>query len=73
MTNYEVIDINQDRRCKPAERMELDEAGKLLLYKKTLSNGRFAIALFNTSDSEQEVTFSLKQLNLKGSWNVRDT
>jgi len=72
MTNYEVIDINQDRLCKPAERMELDEAGKLLLYKKTLSNGRFAIALFNTSDSEQEVTFSLKQLNLKDSWNVRD-
>jgi alpha-galactosidase len=72
MTNYEVIDINQDRLCKPAERLELDDTGKLLLYKKTLNNGQYAVGVFNVSDEKQDVSFSLKQLNLDGKWKFRD-
>jgi alpha-galactosidase len=72
MSNYEVIDINQDRLCKVAERSPLNTEETLLVYKKEMVNGKFAVGLFNISDREQEVTFSLEQLNLEGSWKVRD-
>ena len=72
MSNYEVIDINQDRLCKPAERFELDDTGKLLLYKKTLNNGQYAVGLFNVSDEKQDISFTMEQLNFDGKWKFRD-
>jgi alpha-galactosidase len=72
MRNYEVIDINQDRLCKPAERFELDDTGKLLLYKKTLNNGQYAVGLINVSDDNQDIAFTLEQLDLDGKWKFRD-
>ena len=72
MTNYEVIDINQDRLCKPAERIELDDTGTLLLCKKTLNNGQYAVGLFNVADEKQDISFALEQLNFEGKWTFRD-
>jgi alpha-galactosidase len=72
MSNYEVIDINQDRLCKPAERIALNNEESLLLFKKQLVNGKFAVGLFNISDEQQEISFSLEHLKLKGNWNLRD-
>jgi hypothetical protein len=50
----------------------LDDTGTLLLYKKTLSNGQYAVGLFNVADQKQDITFSLEQLNLEGKWKFRD-
>lgn len=72
MSNYEVIDINQDRLCKPADRIVLNAERQLQLYKKPLSNGQYAVGLFNVADKKQDISFSLKQLNLDGKWKIRD-
>jgi alpha-galactosidase len=72
MTNYEVIDINQDRLCKPADRLVLDAGRKLQLYKKPLSNGQISVGLFNVADKKQDISFSLEHLNLDGKWKIRD-
>jgi alpha-galactosidase len=72
MSNYEVIDINQDRLCKPADRIVLNAEHQLQLYKKPLSNGQYAVGLFNVADKKQDISFSIKQLNLDGKWKIRD-
>ena len=72
MSNYEVIDINQDRLCKPADRIVLNAEHQLQLYKKPLSNGQYAVGLFNVAGKKQDISFSIKQLNLDGKWKIRD-
>lgn len=72
MSDHEVIDINQDRLCKPADRIVLNAERQLKLYKKPLSNGQYAIGLFNVAGKIQDISFSIKQLNIDGKWKIRD-
>ena len=67
--NEEIIEINQDPEFSPAIPVIMLENGKKLLhvFKKKLSGGRTAYAVFNLGESEEKVG-----IYLDGMSNIRD-
>ena len=61
--NEEMIAINQDSAFLPALPFVTEEEGdkKIHIYKKLLSNGDYAIAVFNLGETKEEVNIALEE------------
>jgi alpha-galactosidase len=84
LTNREVIAINQDPLGKGAQRILVD--GDIEIWKKPLSDGSYAIGLFNTAqygktpasyfrwgnEKEKNYQLDLSRLGFNGFWRIRD-
>lgn len=69
VTNSEVLAVNQDPLVKQGYRVE-NEEGIYEIWAKDLVDGSKALAFFNLSDEEKEITIAADKLNKKGK--VRD-
>lgn len=70
LSNNEVIDINQDVLGYAAGRIEGDDSHAI--YAKPLEDGTLAVALFNISDTPQNLGFVPKSMGIIGTCTVRD-
>jgi len=70
LTNDEVLDINQDPLGKQASR--LVQNGSLEIWVKELADGSKAVGLFNRGLFAAPLTVNWKDLNINGSYIVRD-
>jgi alpha-galactosidase len=70
LTNDEVLEINQDTRCKQA--VQVGGTGDAKVYAKPLDDGSLAVGLFNTGSAESKVTALWSDLKLTGPQRVRD-
>lgn len=61
LMNAGLIAINQDEECRPA--FCVSENGRSYVLARLLSNNRFALALFNTTDNETEWESSRLQIS----------
>jgi len=70
LTNDEVIAVNQDPLGKQATQVKANESYQV--WVKELEDGSRAVGLFNLTDKPLNVPVDLKDLKLKGHWNIRD-
>jgi hypothetical protein len=70
LTNDEVLAVNQDPAANPAKRIVKNENGQI--WVKLLEDGSYAVGLFNTSEKDQIMTLSFRDLNLSGKHRIRD-
>ncbi len=70
LLNPEILAINQDPLGKQAKRIRDD--GDIEVFAKPLADGTLAIGLLNRSDKTSKIKVSWDELNISGSWNVRD-
>ena len=70
LTNDEVIAVNQDPLGKQATRVKSNESYEI--WVKDLEDGSKAIGLFNLTEKPLNIPVDLKDLKLKGRWNMRD-
>ena len=70
LTNDEVIDINQDPLGVHA--VPIYEKDEQVIYVKHLEDGAMAVGLFNRALHPAKMTFTLKQLGMRGTQVVRD-
>ena len=70
LTNPEVIAVDQDECASPPVRVKLDNGGEAWL--KKLSDGSYALGLFNRGDKAAPVTVALERLGLSGAFALRD-
>ncbi|MFT4093223.1 MAG: glycoside hydrolase family 27 protein [Niabella sp.] len=70
LSNAEVIAINQDTLGYQGSRMLAKEP--VQVWKKKLSDGSFAIGIFNTGDDPVLYDLYFKEIGLQGNWSVRD-
>jgi len=67
--NSEVLVVNQDPLVKQGYRVE-NEEGTYEIWAKDLADGSKAVAFFNLSNEEQDISISVEKLGIKGK--VRD-
>jgi hypothetical protein len=70
LTNDEVIAVNQDSLAEPAMRVFTHDGSEA--WERNLSNGRIAVALFNRTDDDTNVAATWADLDLRGTYHVRD-
>ena len=70
LTNKEVIAIDQDALGKQARRVSKD--GDLEVWARPLSDGAYAVGLFNRGTSEAKVTARASDIGASGTLHVRD-
>ncbi len=70
LTNPEVLEVNQDPLGQQARRIAVD--GKLEVWARPLSDGAWAVGLFNRGRSETELRVRWSDLGLDGPQKVRD-
>jgi alpha-galactosidase len=70
LCNTEVIEIDQDPLGKQGYPVIINYETEI--WKKELYDGSIAVGMFNRAELPQKVTFSLKDLNLKGRYKARD-
>jgi alpha-galactosidase len=70
LTNDEVIALDQDPLGKAA--MQLIRKDNYQVWVKELSDGGRAVGIFNASDMHQNVSIPLADLQLRGSYKMRD-
>ncbi|MCX6248165.1 MAG: glycoside hydrolase family 27 protein [Bacteroidetes bacterium] len=70
LTNDEVLAVNQDPLGKQATLAKSNES--YALWIKELEDGSRAIGLFNLTEQPLNIPVDLKELKLKGRWNMRD-
>ncbi len=70
LTNDEVIALDQDPLGKAA--MQTIRNNNYQVWVKELSDGNKAVGIFNTSETHQSVSISLRDLHLNGSYKIRD-
>ena len=70
ITNYEVIDLNQDELGAAAAKIQGGD--DWAVWARPLSDGSIAVALVNLSPFEQKMLFCLKKAGMEGTWKVRD-
>jgi hypothetical protein len=70
LTNDEVIAVNQDPLGKQATQAKANESYEI--WVKDLEDGSKAVGLFNLTEQPLNVPVDLKDLKLKGRWNIRD-
>jgi alpha-galactosidase len=71
LTNDEVLEVDQDPLGKAAEVWARDLDGGRV-WGKQMEDGSFAVGILNGGPIAREVTFSLKDAGLEGSWRTRD-
>ncbi len=71
-SNDEVIAINQDSLALSASRVQQSADPKTEVWAKPLANGDCAVAFYNRSETECEMSVTWKELKLSGSLFVRD-
>jgi alpha-galactosidase len=76
VTNDEVLAVNQDPLCRQGVRLA-HEPGVWEIWTKDLADGGKAVALFNLSETDCDLTVTANQLGLTGAvrdlWRQRDT
>jgi len=70
LTNSEVLDINQDPLGKQAEK--LYDKNRIQYWVKELSDGNFALGIFNLNKINKTLNIDLKNISLKGKYHIRD-
>jgi alpha-galactosidase len=70
LTNEEVLAVNQDPLGEPAMRV-FNHAG-LEVWERNLSGGKIAVGLFNRSEDDAVVSATWADLDLNGTYKVRD-
>jgi alpha-galactosidase len=70
LTNKEVIAVDQDPKGVQGHRVA--QQGPLQIWEKPLSDGSFAVGLFNSSDGPEKMTVHFKEIGVSGSAAVRD-
>ncbi|MCK4888067.1 MAG: glycoside hydrolase family 27 protein, partial [Planctomycetes bacterium] len=70
LCNTEVIEIDQDPLGKQGYPVIINYETEI--WKKELYDGSIAVGMFNRAEIPQKITFSLKDLNLKGRYKARD-
>jgi alpha-galactosidase len=70
LTNKEMIAVDQDPLGKQGRRIRDD--GDLELWIKELSGGKVAVALLNRASEPADITFTWKELGIKGKRKLRD-
>ncbi|PZR28623.1 MAG: alpha-galactosidase [Citrobacter freundii] len=70
LLNKEVIDINQDKEGKQAQRISSTPEWDVFL--KPLQNGDAAVAILNKTDHTLETTVDIKELRLTGNYIIKD-
>lgn len=70
LTNDEVLAVNQDPLCRPAQR--LWQHDRTEIWTKDLSNGDLAVGMFNRSNEAQTITFSIPSEKMPLRWRARD-
>lgn len=68
--NPEILAISQDEKGEQAK-LILQENG-IWIYKKNLSDGSVAVAVFNTLKSEKKFDLKTTTLSLEGTYQLRD-
>jgi len=72
LTNPELIAIDQDAEGHEAHLVS--SVGGIQIWERPLTNGRYAVALFNTTSSTQSMSTTLAKLGIpSGNYHVRDT
>ena len=70
LTNPEVLEVNQDPLGRQASRVQDED--RLEVWARPLADGSWAVALFNRSRTEADVTVDFYDLGLSGSQVVRN-
>lgn len=70
LLNKEVIDINQDKAGKQAQRVLSNDEWDIFI--KPLENGDLAVAILNKSEEEHETKFETRALSINGEFIIRD-
>ncbi|HEX6905618.1 MAG TPA: glycoside hydrolase family 27 protein [Terriglobales bacterium] len=70
LTNKEVIAVDQDAKGVQGHRVA--QEGPLEVWAKPLSDGSYAVGLFNRSESPAPITLELKDIGRSGSLQIRD-
>ena len=70
LTNKEVIAVDQDAKGVQGHRVA--QEGPLEVWAKPLSDGSYAVGLFNRSESPAPITLELKEIGRSGSLQIRD-
>lgn len=70
LLNKEVIDINQDKEGKQAQRIMSSPEWDVFL--KPLENGDVAVAVLNKTGQTLETKIDIKELGLTGNYTIRD-
>jgi len=70
LTNSEVIAINQDKAGKQGHRIK--NSDNTQVWVKELSDGSKAIALYNRSPKDKEVSVKLSEIGMKAPVSIRD-
>lgn len=71
LTNPELLAIDQDPLGKQGDRLR--DADGIQVWGRTLSDGSYAVAFWNTSYSDLSSSVTLAELGLSGTYTVRDT
>lgn len=72
LTNREVIAVNQDAAGIQGKRVYKDDDRLLDVFAKPLSDGSYAVGLFNLGEDEQNMSISWNALHLTGKQFVRN-
>jgi alpha-galactosidase len=70
LTNHEVLEVNQDPLGIQGSRKVND--GPKEVWAKPLWDGTYAVALFNRSETPQDVTVNFEDIGLSGNQPIRD-
>jgi alpha-galactosidase len=70
LCNAEAIEVNQDPLGKQAPIIEKTE--DYFIMAKDMEDGSKALGLFNTAESQTDITVLWKDLGIKGPYRVRD-
>ena len=70
LSNDEVIAIDQDKWAKGPKKFELKD--DVQVWVKELSDGSYALGIFNLSDNPMHKVFNFSEVGFKGNYAVRD-
>ena len=70
--NKEIIEIDQDKSGIQGDVVKEFNDGQLQIWSKPLADGSVALALFNRSDIDNEITVNFADLKLAAKCKVRD-
>jgi hypothetical protein len=70
LSNDEVIAIDQDKWAQGPKKFELKD--DVQVWVKELSDGSYALGIFNLSDNPMHKVFNFSEVGFKGNYAVRD-
>lgn len=72
LCNNEVLAVDQDMNGIPGKRIMVDKNEQVEIWARPLSDGSIAVALFNLSEEEKEISIDNKILNIGDEYWVRN-